>query len=81
MVTERYCSCHAFDFAREFRAAAGLKRMMNFFLAVMQLIIATLEKETAGQWWTSALKGHIEIDLHTIPGYDPPPFDPTSFRM
>ncbi len=46
-----------------------------------QVVIVTLEKEMIGLWWTSALKGHAEIDLHTVPGYDPPPFDPSVYRM
>lgn len=50
-------------------------------LRALQLVVVTLEKELFGQWWTSALKGHAEIDLHTVPGYDPPPFDPTTYRM
>ncbi|CAL8464128.1 g3663 [Coccomyxa elongata] len=46
-----------------------------------KLVVVTLEKELFGQWWTSALKGHAEIDLQTVPGYDPPPFDPSTYRM
>ena len=43
----------------------------------------TLDKEENKQsvWWTSALKGHPEIDLYTIPGYDPVPYDPSHLRM
>ncbi|EIE24798.1 hypothetical protein COCSUDRAFT_41089 [Coccomyxa subellipsoidea C-169] len=47
----------------------------------IKVVIVTLEKEMIGLWWTSALKGHAEIDLHTVPGYDPPPFDPSVYRM
>lgn len=49
--------------------------------SAMQLVILTLEKEVLGHWWLSALKGHAEVDLHTVPGYDPPPFDPSVYRM
>ena len=44
---------------------------------VLQVVIVTLEKDDAGEpvWWTSALQGHPEIDLHTIPGYNPEPYD------
>ncbi len=50
---------------------------------MLQVITVTLEKEGNKQptWWTSALKGHPEIDLHTIPGYDPVPYDPSHLRM
>ena len=44
---------------------------------VVQVVTVTLDKEDVGKpvWWTSALRGHPEIDLHTIPGYDPVPDD------
>ena len=44
---------------------------------VLQVVTVTLDKEDIGKsvWWTSALKGHPEIDLHTIPGYDSLPYD------
>ena len=43
----------------------------------------SLEKEDNGKlvWWTSALKDHPAIDLHTIPGYDAVPYDPSQFRV
>ena len=49
----------------------------------LQVVIVTLEKEDNEKpvWWTSALKGHPTIDLHTIPGYDPVPYDPSHLRM
>jgi len=44
---------------------------------VPQVVTVTLDKKDVGKpvWWTSALRGHPEIDLHTIPGYDPVPYD------
>ena len=44
---------------------------------MLQVVTVTLDKEDVGKpvWWTSALRGHPEIDLHTIPGYDPVPDD------
>jgi hypothetical protein len=48
-------------------------------LPAAQLVNVTLEKETPGKWWSSVLKGGPHIDLHTIPGYDPPPFDSSVF--
>ena len=46
----------------------------------VQLVTLTLEKEHPGQWWSSVLQAEPQIDLHTIPGYDPAPFDPSVFR-
>lgn len=53
----------------------------NCCLPDMQMLNIMLEKETPGKWWSGVLKGGPQIDLHTIPGYDPPPFDPSVFSL